>query len=838
MSSRDQVGRRYRFPPPSSRSSGTPVAEDGRVERFQFRVGGDEGSCASASRRDATRGACFRAAAAAIVDSFDAVGGARSGDTVFSSLQPAESHYRRCHPPLTPSDADMTSVPCFIPAARGLLLRRALGASLRTRRPHLPPHTSAAARQRAPVRACANATGSGAGEGPVEGPGEDFDADAAMRAFDDFLDGGGLEPAADRMNRKEARKLAKDKEDEFRQKAHERRLDVLTALPDNIVVQEVAEKCPGCGCGLQSADEGMPGFLPMEIREERALAILRKDDVKAEEEKSAADAAAEVEGEVEDVEGAQVVSAVGGEEEEVEVEEAAGEAAEEAVVVVEETAVEEETGIPGLNARDLAELRGILVEEGIELEGESGGGGVDGKKDDSKVGSVVCQRCFRLNNYGLIEDELRVESPRKLLERTVVRDVEEDRGVDTAVEKAKKVRGTGAKNVLTPATFRENLVRLKTKPSVIVYLVDVFDFHGTFLSGLRDIIGDRSPVILAVNKVDLLPKDYKPDRVERWVRHESTSLGLDTIQAVHLVSSRSGTGVKALLADALALARKRKCDIYVVGAANVGKSSFINNVMSIKMRRAESNATKRGERNKAKAKKRGKGSGTLTTSVIPGTTLDVIRVPLDRTVSLYDTPGIIMKHQLTNSLTAPELRAVLPARSVERVTLRLGEGKALFLGGLARIEVVEGRPFFFTAFVSSDVKVHPGRSEDAEEFTKAHVGELLKPPYEADRLEELGEWTSKEFTAEGDGWQRACVDIVLSGLGWVSVTGAGNVRLRVCTPKGVGIFTRDSLMPFEVKVSGASRYTGTRSINIREENRAERKKKQRRRDLDTADYGF
>jgi 30S ribosome assembly GTPase len=646
-----------------------------------------------------------------------------------------------------------------------------------------------------------------------------------LSAFDAFLEESGLLGDGEDghgMSRREKRQLAQLREEEYRREAFERRLDVLTALPDDLFVKQVADHCPGCGCELQSRDEALPGFLPVDIREARARSLLAADEKRA---AKKVQAAGEAEAAESDAAGLDVEPGM------------VGESADTAVA---------DSDVPGLTAAEVAELRAVLREEGIVLPAagaaatEEDGKGVGGEGGEVAAETVVCQRCFRLNNYGVIEASLRVESPRRLLEKSVVREAAGERGAasgDAVGAVARKVKGPATgKNVLTPATFRENLLRLRTKPSVIIYLVDVFDFHGTFLSGLRDIIGDRSPVILAVNKVDLLPKDYKPERVERWVRHESAAFGLDELQSVHLVSSTRGTGVKVLLADALSLARKRRCDIYVVGAANVGKSSFINHIMSVKVRRAESNAAKKSVYKKSRSAGKVKGRGALTTSVIPGTTLDVIRVPLDATVSLYDTPGVIMTHQLTNSLDARELRAVLPARSVERVTLRLGEGKALFLGALARIEVVEGRPFFFTAFVSSDVKVHPGRAEGADSFAAAHVGELLTPPYDADRLEELGEWSSKTFTAEGAGWKRACVDVVLSGLGWVSVTGAGNVRLRVCAPKGVGVFTRDALMPFEVKASGASRYTGTRAINAREENRAERKKKERRRDVQAADY--
>lgn len=689
----------------------------------------------------------------------------------------------------------MLPAPCFVATAGRAFLHLA---------PRPPLRLTRARPFRLALRSCA-----GTPPPPADGARGEVDADAAFSAFDQFLEESGLleEGLLDEARpatKKERRREAREREEEFRRKEFERRLDVLTALPDEIGVKMVEDNCPGCGCVLQSEDEGMPGFLPVEIREERARRIREEGKGGAKKEGGGGDEGSVGVSEAWDG-AAGVGSSVG--------------------------VVGTPSEVPGVSPQELEEMRAILEEEGLQVGGgDAEGDGGDGKLngEDGKTETIVCQRCFRLNNYGSIEPELRVESPRKMLEKHAV--AEGDGDVGSAGKGAKKSR----RNVLTPATFRKNLERLQSRPAVIVYLVDVFDFHGTFLAGLRDLVGDRSPVILAVNKIDLLPKDYKPERVERWVRHEAAALGLGQVQAVHLVSSTRGTGVKALLADSLNLARKRRSDIYVVGAANVGKSSFINHVLSVRMNRADAGAKTRGARKGEKDKRKKKNA--LTTSVIPGTTLDVIRIPLDQRTSLYDTPGIIMTHQLTNSLDAQELRAVLPARSVERVSLRLGEGKALFLGGLARIEVLEGRPFFFTAFVSSDVKVHPGRVEAADEFTNAHVGALLTPPYTTERLEGLGEWTSKTFTAEGEGWKRACVDIVLSGLGWVSVTGAGSVKIRVWAPKGVGVFTRDALMPFEVRVSGASRYTGSRAINTREVNKATRKRKNRRLDAESADF--
>lgn len=424
----------------------------------------------------------------------------------------------------------------------------------------------------------------------------------------------------------------------------------------------------------------------------------------------------------------------------------------------------------------------------------------------------VCQRCFRLTHYGEIESHLRVRT----------KEVSRSPWAQNSLGETEEVESNSGEGVseLSPKKFRKTLERLRSTNAIIVFLVDIFDFHGTFIPFVHDIIGQKNPIVLAVNKVDLLPKNFKESRVQAWIRHECSVMGLHNPAGIHLVSSTKGTGVAELVAGAVRLAKLRRSDVYVIGAANVGKSSFINQL--IRMRKGKGTGLRArsvGSRN------RDRGSiGAITTSVVPGTTLDVIRIPLGGKVNLYDTPGLMMSHQLTNYLDAKELRAVLPSKTVENVTFRLGEGKAIYIGGLARLEVVSGKPFFFTCFFSPSVKVHPGRVEGGDEFVQRHVGKLLTPPFSEEGLQKLGDWTSKSFTAEGEGWKKSCVDVVLSGLGWISVTGPGRVRLRIWVPKGVGVFTREPLMPFETDV-GVSKYTGSSAVNRKQMRRSAKKRK-------------
>ena len=138
----------------------------------------------------------------------------------------------------------------------------------------------------------------------------------------------------------------------------------------------------------------------------------------------------------------------------------------------------------------------------------------------------------------------------------------------------------------------------------------------------------------------------------------------------------------------------------------------------------------------------------------------------------------------------------------------------MLLGGLAKIEVVgDSKPFLFTFFVANEIKLHPTDSIKADEFRKKHVGEILTPPLAPgpERMEQLGEFESHVIEIEGTGWKEAAADISLSGLGWVAVTGAGSVQVKISVPQDIGVSVRPPLMPFDIW-EVAAKYTGSRAI--------------------------
>ena len=243
--------------------------------------------------------------------------------------------------------------------------------------------------------------------------------------------------------------------------------------------------------------------------------------------------------------------------------------------------------------------------------------------------------------------------------------------------------------------------------------------------------------------------------------------------------------------------------IYVMGAANAGKSSFINRLLEKSY----------GEKNSRRGLIKGHShimdtfTPQTTVSSLPGTTLDFIKMKLSNGVTMIDTPGLIKTGQLTSKLNPDELKNVIPNVKVNPITLRVTEGKCVMIGGLAIMQLVDSRPFFFTFFVSNKIKLHPTSASRVKEVREEHAGKAISPPASYSRIKEIGPYEEREINVSGKGWKSSASDIVIAGLGWISITGAGPCKVKITVPVGTSVYVRPALMPFEVYRTTAT-FTG------------------------------
>lgn len=333
---------------------------------------------------------------------------------------------------------------------------------------------------------------------------------------------------------------------------------------------------------------------------------------------------------------------------------------------------------------------------------------------------VICQRCFRLRHYNEIQDVS-----------------------------------------LTDDDFLKLLSSIGDKRALVVKIVDIFDFNGSWVPGLQRFVG-YNDILLVGNKVDLLPKSLNRNRLLQWLRLSSKQMGLKPSD-VALISADTGEGIEEL-AQKIDQYRAGK-DVYIVGCTNVGKSTFINKLIEVFG---------------------GDDRFKITTSRFPGTTLDFIDIPLDDGHTLFDTPGIINNHQMAHYVSAEDLRKITPKKELKPKGYQLNEQQTLFFGGLGRLDYLAGGRRSLICYFTNELYIHRTKLDGADELYIKQKGELLQPPSTC--VEDIPPLVRHEFNLKDDN-----MDIVFSGLGWVTVKGKG-AKIAAYAPEGVGVMVRKSLI--------------------------------------------
>lgn len=307
--------------------------------------------------------------------------------------------------------------------------------------------------------------------------------------------------------------------------------------------------------------------------------------------------------------------------------------------------------------------------------------------------------------------------------------------------------------------FLKLLHEVGDSDALVVNVVDIFDFNGSVIPGLPRFVSGND-VLLVGNKKDILPKSVKASKVTHWLMERAHEEGMRPVDAI-LTSAQNRQSIKEVI-EKIEEYRKGR-DVYVVGVTNVGKSTLINAIIH------EITGDK----------------DIITTSRFPGTTLDKIEIPLDDGSYIYDTPGIIHRHQMAHYLSAKNLKYVSPKKEIKPKTYQLNPEQTLFLGGLGRFDFVSGDKQGFTAFFDNELKLHRTKLVGATAFYDKHVGTLLTPP-NSNEASEFPKLVKHEFTIKEK------TDIVFSGLGWIRVTGPA--RVAAWAPEGVGVVTRKAII--------------------------------------------
>lgn len=333
---------------------------------------------------------------------------------------------------------------------------------------------------------------------------------------------------------------------------------------------------------------------------------------------------------------------------------------------------------------------------------------------------LICQRCFHLTFHKKVTDN-------------------DEMNRNAAQEAWLKVR--------------DEIMTAKNPP-LIVKVCDVLDFPGSVNLPFLQAVSERSPVILAVNKMDIIPVHANRERIAAYM---GTIMDSRIMKNVHvkLMSALEQDGIDDLVNHIVSI-RAPTQDIYVVGNTNVGKSTLLNSLIK----------TMKGPEKKL-----------ATASLVPGTTIDAIRIPLNKLTRirdfvmdakqhilaekqkkfleqikkrndvdlskvpaaflptkssivsktlagyLVDTPGIKDPQSLTHHLTNIELKTAVPNARLKAEHCYLTPDRSIWVGGLGRLDYVEGDVHVIASvFRNTKVPLHFSSIANSEALWEKHAG--------------------------------------------------------------------------------------------------------------------
>ena len=291
---------------------------------------------------------------------------------------------------------------------------------------------------------------------------------------------------------------------------------------------------------------------------------------------------------------------------------------------------------------------------------------------------------------------------------------------------------------------------IEKQDGLIVWVIDLFDFESNMIKGLAKRLENRD-IILVATKRDLLPKAVSNQKIAQFIFSRLKEYNIK-IKELIFTSMHSPEGRDTVLESIERFYDNR--NVIVIGKANAGKSTLLNALL---------------------------GEKILTSSRYPGTTLAFNKIEKDG-ITWIDTPGFEMENSMLMQVDEKDIKEILPTKEVKPMIYQIHEDQSFAIGGLCRIDFLNVSKASVVFYLGEHLeKPHRSKVNRADELWDKQYGKLLKPTP-----------CNKTFKKQVFPKSFPKQDIVIDGLGWVSISGEVKT-IVVSVPSGVNVTIRKAM---------------------------------------------
>ena len=314
--------------------------------------------------------------------------------------------------------------------------------------------------------------------------------------------------------------------------------------------------------------------------------------------------------------------------------------------------------------------------------------------------------------------------------------------------------------VLIDTDYYEILNQIKDKKALVVYVVDLFSFEGSFISDVSEKL-HGCDVLAIGNKRDLFPENVNDDDLIKYVEHRLRVAKLDVKDVVLTSTQGDGYNIDLMYKKIQELGKGK--DVYFVGASISGKSMLIQELL----KNYDNNTDE-----------------FIITYTFPKTKLRGFKIPLGNQHYIYEMPGLPIDNSLVSKLDFSVSKKIIPTKTLVARNYKLNKNISIMFGGLALIELIDGEQTNINVYCSKQVELKTTKLGE-EKFQNILTKHSLKPCYE--KLKTFADFDVYDFNIQESNDR----DLGILGLGWFHFVANGQT-FRVFVPKGVYVYTTRS----------------------------------------------
>ena len=270
------------------------------------------------------------------------------------------------------------------------------------------------------------------------------------------------------------------------------------------------------------------------------------------------------------------------------------------------------------------------------------------------------------------------------------------------------------------------LKKINETNSLVLLVVDILNINKDLNFITKYLNND---IILVLTKRDTLPYKVNSQKLLDY------DYGIKCVDKV-IISSNKNIGLDELYEKIYQY--KKDKNVYIVGYSNVGKSTLINKLI---YNYSDINQT-------------------ITTSMLPSTTIDSIEIPFNEELTIIDTPGIIEEGNIINEVEPEILKKIMCKKEIKPITYQIKNKQTITIEDILLIESSNNN---FTFYMSNNLKIDR-------------------------KYKELNKDDLKEYTLRINENN----DIVVLGLGFIKTTNSETIKIY--SKYNLEIYTRKSLI--------------------------------------------